>query len=236
MTLLAAIETLFSWLMTRWDLWRLSQYMSNDLIGRVTRLIVSQSLAIRTKSGGRIHRVNRHDAHTIALYVNSVAYQNKAGELSIALLLAWLSGESRCDPRAYNPNKQLAKPNETEEEAFSHADIGIAQFDGAGLRARPEFAHESVEAIKQIAFTIDWAIPAFALYVEELLAWAKVQIIKPTWPTLTYDYAADYLLLAAQAYNVGRDGALALDSNSNWRYAIALLDRYARFRRILGSL
>lgn len=227
--------SIFGWLATAWH-WLAAQFATANAASTpdpVYAIMRAQNYAIgpMPTTGGIIHLVDETTLmHEAALIEQGV--QN-AQRLTISLALAWITGESRFDCQAINPNNQLAEPNESPLDAFKHADLGIGQFDGATLLAMPEFAGKSIEEIKAKAFDPNWAIPYFCTYADDLLGWAN--------DTMSGDAAisaackGDSRLLGIEAYNAGRTGAVRLARmGAPLTYAQSILARAASFEKVLA--
>ena len=84
-------------------------------------------------TGGFIHAIDATARAQIARLI--IEYAKPEAGLPVSLFAAWIRGESRFDSAAENPNRQKAVPGETPAQAFLHADLGIAQYDGTELAA-----------------------------------------------------------------------------------------------------
>jgi len=169
------------------------------------------------RTGGVAHRLTDADAATVAELIEQYAL----APLDPAMMCAWFRGESYFDPGAINPNNQDAKPGETPEEAFLHTDLGIGQFDGKELLGMlPGLSWQDAESK---AFDPFWAIPQFARMATGLLTWAEDvdNHLRVAGVTPPYGIAQ---VLAFEAYNAGRTGALVrvLNASPNAANAFAI--------------
>lgn len=227
--------SIFAWIATAWH-WFAAQFLIADAKHEADpafAIIRAQNYAIGPMpvTGGIIHRLSDRD---LLFNLSLIEESAKKQGLDLALVLAWVCGESRFDHLAINPNLQSKKPGETEEEAFRHADIGIGQFDGATLLGMPEFKDRPFREVQKTAFDPAWAIPYFCKYVADLFAWAKRSIdIEPF--LASGDPARNTPRLAIQAYNAGRSGALQLARlRGPMKYADSILARRDTFAKALG--
>lgn len=186
------------------------------------------------RTGGVIHQNPPAMNATIAALLRSEV--PKWPMLTIALVVAWLVEESRCDPLAWNPNNQVAKPGETAAAAFLHADVGLAQFDGATLALMPEFRGMAWQDILAKANDPTWAVPAFCAYANSLIADAIARC-EADDTLLDGIPARDPRALGVEGYNVGRTGAwlLARKKTGSWKYATDILGRADTFAKTLGG-
>jgi len=164
------------------------------------------------RTGGVAKRVSDADAAVIA----SLIEQYAVSPLDPAMICAWFRGESYFDPNCINPNNQNAVAGEDELAAFKHTDIGIGQFDGKELLDMLPTIPWQVAKAKALDPT--WAIPQFARMASGLLAWAQKEDSfmrsRGVAPVCTPE------VLAFQAYNAGRTGALARVLNASLEAAV----------------
>jgi hypothetical protein len=187
---------------------------------------------------GVIHKITPDMASEIAALIR----QNVTPRVDVALAQAWIRTESIDDPAAIDPNANKAKPNEPEEEAFAHTDIGLGQFDGATLEGMPEFAGKSPSQITAIVEDPHWAVPAFFRYADSLLVRAAAHCAQE--PSLLQGCGGDSRRLGIEAYNKGfgesgRGGALAIARRGqynpdDWKYANLVLRRREQYAAKLG--
>ncbi len=128
-----------------------------DPAATLVAYLESQSISIgpMLRTGGVIHALTPSTATADAAAILKYAAQYA---LKVSLVTSYVEQESRGDVRAIDPNDQDAKPGETPAQAFAHADLGIAQLDGATLEAMPEFEGATIPAIEAKAYDSDWAI------------------------------------------------------------------------------
>lgn len=190
-------------------------------------LILSRSIALGPmfRTGGVIHKVSPAGAAAIAALMREYAR-----EFGIPLSLAWsvADGESRSDQGAIDPNQFLAKPGETPQQTFEHTDFGIEQEDGSTAEGDPQF--RGLTLAQMIAKLLD---PAYGVrYICSTtafnMAWAaKAFTADPSLKSKVPN--ADPNVLGAQAYNLGRNGALKLANtlglNGNWNYGLGVVSR-----------
>lgn len=158
------------------------------------------------RTGGVIHQIVASVCTQVAALIRRAA--SGAG-IDVALLAAWIAGESRFDPAAFNPNRQNDKPGQTPEQAFAHADVGIAQFDGAIIAGLPGMAgltwqQQSVKALDPV-----WAVPQMARMIASLKAWGEEFDAQLRSFGVTEPIYGTPITLYGEAYNVGRGGAAA---------------------------
>jgi hypothetical protein len=205
----------------------------------MTNIIVSQarSYGPSLTTGGHLSAVTQEQAQQIAgLILKWVAVY----KLDPALVVAGLSGESRCDPNAMNPNYQDAQPGEDANAAFHHCDIGIAQFDGATLVQATgifaDLAGLSYAEIKAKALDPDWAIEHFCAFVAKLFADTEKEVANDP-ALLTEVPAGDIRILATEAYNAGPTGAAHIAHTNgtagNWSYGSGWINRYTTYAMVM---
>jgi hypothetical protein len=203
----------------------------------LVRLVLSSNFAIGPMpvTGGTIPAIDAPTAALVSLLLRAGAKKRGA---DLALLAAWACQESRFAPTAFNPNHQDAKPGETAAEAFGHADIGFAQFDGSTLLGMPQFAGKSIDEIKATAEDPNWSVPTFCDYTADLLAWGRAACGGDA--SLLAGCGGDPRRLSIEAYNVGRTGAKSIAQSgaydaSRWAYANAILARAAAYDPLLTA-
>jgi hypothetical protein len=182
-------------------------------------LVCQQRLALGPmKSGGVIHKITDAQAVTVtqALYKAAMAATLPPGITRgdfIALLFAWVRGESGFDPNCIDPNLQDAKPNETPYDTFLHTDVGIAQIDGSELVGLfPDFSWEQA---RDSALDPSWACPQMSATILAVITWGRQMAaflgangypVPPDSDDPVAPFTA--FVLGAEAYNAGRTGAL----------------------------
>ena len=157
------------------------------------------------KTGGVVHRTDAATWKLVAGLIRKAAAEER---VDVALLAAWIIGESGGDPLAENPNHQNDQPGQTDEERYLHADIGIAQFDGAILCGLPGMGALTWQQQRAKALDPSWAIPQMARMIAALEPWA----LRFDSQLRTFDPSPPYgtaPVLYCEAYNVGRGGAAA---------------------------
>ena len=207
-------------------------------------IIMSESRSIPPMpgTGGVIHPVDTDDATYIATQVVA----NNATTNLIVLKLAWIKNESRFDKNALDPNLELDKPGQTQDEKEQHWDIGLAQFTLATLKSdfAEQFAGKTDDEIMATAYDLEWALNAFENYTNDLLTWSK-EFLPISLNVGANEYPLQ-TLCAVEAYNKGRTGvsALAAQINSmtystfyttNFAYAIGVLDDAALYLKSFAS-
>jgi hypothetical protein len=176
-------------------------------------------------------------------FANTAAQNKQIADLVMqtrypAMLIAWMFNESRLSVEAINPNHQLDVTGASVGEDFLHWDIGIAQFDGATLVGY--FPGKTPAALEAMAYDPTWAIPFMAAVVVANIAWAKSwdDAYKVKNPNKTPLYGTNYLILAFEAYNSGRTGALQRAVNAtagNFDYGNGIYSRWVQFAALLGE-
>jgi hypothetical protein len=179
----------------------------------LTNIIMAQAANFgpSPKTGGHLHAVVIGQATTMT---NSIMHWAPIYGLKPAFVVAGLSGESRCDNFAINPNFQDAKPNETPFEQFMHTDIGAGQFDGSTLwEADGIFADLKGMTYQQMmakAYEIDWTIQHFCAFVSKLIADTTAEVhANPKLLDNVRNGSLD--TFAMEAYNAGETGAYKID-------------------------
>jgi hypothetical protein len=196
------------WLVTAFGLAKSEIEVVTDPTGTTLETLIVQESVNEGPfkgSGGTIHKVTAAQAAVIAPLMRQAA---KDYGLDVRMLAAQMRQESRFDPLATDPNNENHYPaGETPLEIFKHTDIGIAQFSGAGLAARPEFQGLSVDQMVEKGQDPNWAVPAMAQFVANNLKWASEQDakFKAAGTKVLYPSAT---VLGFQAYNSGQTGAL----------------------------
>jgi len=202
---------------------------------QLVAIMLSQTMFLRTRSGGVIHKIDAATAHDEAGDMIDAAH---AHGISVCDLAALTRSESCWDARAWNPNNQDAKPPETLAEAFAHADIGIGQLDGATLEGMPEFEGATPDEIEAKAFDPKWALGIVATTIAGNLAWARAQFIADSSLAGKVP-SGDPRVLGFTAYNAGRTGALhiahSLGRAGGWSYGSGVVARSVAYARLLGE-
>ncbi len=202
---------------------------------QLVAIMLSQTMFLRTRSGGVIHKIDAATAHDEAGDMIDAAH---AHGISVCDLAALIRGEADFDARAWNPNNQDAKPPETLAEAFAHADIGIGQLDGATLEGMPEFEGATPDEIEAKAFDPKWALGIVATTIAGNLAWARAQFIADS-SLVGKVPSGDPRVLGFTAYNAGRTGALhiahSLGRAGGWSYGSGVVARSVAYARLLGE-
>jgi len=202
---------------------------------QLVAIMLSQTMFLRTRSGGVIHKIDAATARGEAGAMISAAH---AHAISVCDLASLISNESRYDPRAFNPNLQDAKPGETLAQAFAHADIGIGQLDGATLEGMPEFEGATPDEIEAKAFDPKWALGIVATTIASNLAWARAQFVADL-SLVGKVPSGDSRVLGFTAYNAGRTGALhiahSLGRAGGWSYGSGVVARSVAYARLLGE-
>jgi hypothetical protein len=196
-------------------------------------IIMSQTMNYSSSTtGGHLCKISLDTAIKVAAVIEATA--PKYG-LTVPLVAAGIRGESDFDPAAVDPNNQDAKPGETPDQAILHTDIGIGQFDGATLVAKPEFKGCTLCQIEAKAYDMNWAIPAYCAFVEGLIAATKSEVA--LYPDLLVNTPNhDYMVLALQAYNSGVHGAAEMArAKGSFSYGLAWLQRSGQYAAILGT-
>lgn len=202
---------------------------------QLVAIMLSQTMFLRTRSGGVIHKI---DAATARGEAGAMIDAAHAHGISVCDLAALLRGEADFDNRAFNPNNQDAKPGETLAEAFAHADIGIGQLDGATLEGMPEFRGATPDAIEAKAFDPKWALGIVAATIAGNLAWARAQFVADSSLAGKVP-SGDSRVLGLTAYNAGRTDALhiahTLGRAGGWSYGSGVVARSVAYARLLGE-
>ena|GEM_PF-4443117 len=158
-------------------------------------------------TGGIIHAIDAAIADEIAAL--AVRYASQYG-IKLSILASYLYQESRFDPNAVNPNKQLAKPGESELDAFRHTDSGLGQLDGETLLGMPELQGQSLAEIEATAYNPDWALNTMcSIIAANATQIAAAVQADAALQKAVFDYAGnDLRVVQANAYNEGDEGTL----------------------------
>jgi hypothetical protein len=212
-----------------------------DKLETLTNIILSQAAEFgpSPRTGGILHKVDVETAKVVAAGVIEAA---SSYGLSEAFLLAGLSGESRCDPLAINPNNQDAVAGESPAAAFRHMDIGIAQFDGATLLQRSGIFLElkllDQDQIKAKALDPTWAIGKFGAFVKQLVVETKLET-EADPSLLQHVPDGDINILTTEAYNAGAHGAALIAKHAglagDWSYGQNWVKRAKEYQALLDQ-
>jgi len=191
-------------------------------------------------TGGIIHRISAPTALIVATVIDAnapiiTAVLGCSHNEAVALLAAGIKGESRFDPRAINPNKNKARPNETPAAAFGRHDLGLCQFSARVVSMDADNAGLSPAQIQAECENPAYAVPRFARAVAKLLIDAHAAVA--TDPTLLEGVPnRDPRILAFTGYNAGETGAKTLArANRGMPYGQNWVDTAAAFLAILNG-
>lgn len=166
-------------------------------------------------NNSEIHRITLETATDIAFLCKKYAAEHTR---SIPLTFAFFEQESAFDPKAYNGNYLGSNP----ARILDRWDVGLCQLN---LYWTSRELKLSVEDTNTLALDYTRALPYFFDRIAADIAWAKTKAAGRVHPTH----------LAIEAYNKGKNGALALlDAKLPFTYAPKILKRATSIAIKLG--
>jgi hypothetical protein len=178
------------------------------------------------ESGSQIGVIDAQEATLIAGCIQAMAGTYPLA--TVAILAAWIAGESLFDPRAINPNNQEAKPGESAQDIFFRTDYGLVQVDGRYMSSHNQMQGLTQEQMLEKVYDPAWAVEDLAITATKLLTWSRTLTPKACGPYLP-------LVVGFNAYNKGQEGTLKLIAEGEpLLYGPRLYMRMLDFEELLG--
>lgn len=195
------------------------------------QLIKQQNYAFSNPATGAV--ISKIEEPTITFIANLIRKSAKPPVAPVALVAAWIKGESLFDPRAVNPNNNKAHPaGDTPYQAFLRTDYGIAQVDGRYMSGHRGMAGILWSEQVKKAYDPEWAVPDLVETIIALMQWAED--ITEHDASLLKAVGGDHRIIGANAYNHGEAGTmLMIQRGQALAYGQALIARADLYAKVL---